>query len=491
MKGAAAKRAVGVLVAVVAIGAAAAGTSPVAAAPAGLQVTGDPGLFPAFDPAVHDYVSRCGETRKLTLSVAAPDGEQVSVDGRAPRSGAFEETVALGGQQATTVATTSPAGAATYHVRCLPKRFPKRTFERSGAPQARWYLLGPIGRWMMFFDRNGVPVWWLRTGDQPFNPTLLRNGNVVSYSLAKDQRFGTQPDRSYVERSLDGRVVRRHRTVGTPTDLHELQELPNGHLLLEAYRPREGVDLRKYGGPRRARLLDAEIQEVTPGGKLVWRWSAYGRISLDETDRWPGIVKTQKRLPKKVRWYDAYHLNSMSPDGDGLVISCRHDDAVYRIDRQTGRVTWKLGGIRTGKSLEIIGDTRYHGRRTFGGQHDARVLPDGTVTVYDNGAERDRPPRVVRYRIDRRKRTATLIEELEDPAVPRSNWGGGTRRLAGGNWVTAWGGTRTVSELTPGGALVFRLAFNGPSNYRVDPVGAGTLPARALRAAMDRMHPRK
>jgi Arylsulfotransferase (ASST) len=492
------KRTAALCVAAASVGAVAAGSSPVAAAPADLQISGDPDLFPAFDPAVRDYVSRCGETGSLTLSIAAPDGQEVSVDGGPPRSGAFDATVALAGDQSTTVTATSPAGAMTYHVRCLPEAFPRWRFERSGSPQARWYLVGPVGRWMIFFDPNGTPVWWMRTGDQPFNPTLLRNGHVVSYPLGDDQRFGTQLDKSYVERRLDGEVVRRHRTVGTPTDLHEFQELPNGNLLLEAYRPRRGVDLRKYGGPKRARVFYAEVQEVTRGGRLVWRWNSRGRISLDETDRWPDLVRTQRQLPRKTRWYDAFHINSMSPDprgpgrdDDGLVISCRHDDAVYRIDRSTGRVAWKLGGTHTAKSLEVVGDSRYRGRRTFGGQHDARVLPDGTVTVYDNGAERARPPRAVRYRIDLKKRTATLVEELEDPAVPRSRWGGGTRRLAGGNWATAWGGTPAVSEMTPAGARVFALEFNQKSNYRVFPVRPDTLSARALRAGMDRMHPRK
>jgi hypothetical protein len=113
------------------------------------------------------------------------------------------------------------------------------------------------------------------------------------------------------------------------------------------------------------------------------------------------------------------------------VISCRHTDALYRIERKTGRVDWKLGGRHTSKSLELIGDPKY-GSKSFGGQHDVRVLPDGTITVYDNGSRRERPPRLLRFRIDAGKRTATLIEQHTEPLVTRSDWQGGTRRLAGG-----------------------------------------------------------
>lgn len=37
---------------------------------------------------------------------------------------------------------------------------------------------------------------------------------------------------------------------------------------------------------------------------------------------------------------------------------------------------------------------------SFGGQHDARREPDGTVALHDNGTGLNRPPRAVRYRLD-------------------------------------------------------------------------------------------
>ena len=60
--------------------------------------------------------------------------------------------------------------------------------------------------------------------------------------------------------------------MGAPTDGHDLEVMPNGHYLTLSYVPRNGVDLSKYGGPRRATVVDAEVQEVTPRGKRVWRW---------------------------------------------------------------------------------------------------------------------------------------------------------------------------------------------------------------------------
>jgi hypothetical protein len=325
----------------------------------------------------------------------------------------------------------------------------------------------------------------------PFNPTLLLNGDVTWYDLPRKAKFGVLPDARYEERGLDGSLVRRVGTVGTPTDLHEIQQLPNGHFLLDAYRPRGGVDLRRFGGPRKGTVYYGEVQEVTQSGRRVWRWSSRVHVALAEARRrWPNLIETQSKFPKQDRWYDYFHINSIAPDGDGLVISGRHVDAVYRIDRATGRVGWKLGGTKTKRSLSIVGDPRY-GSTTFGGQHDARVLPDGTLTVFDNGAERDRAPRLLRYRIDTKARTATLLEQLTDPSIPTSTWGGGTRKLAGGNWVTGWGGSHYVTETTPAGQRVLRLFFPEGTVYRGGAVPFGQLSAASLRAGMDAMHPRK
>jgi hypothetical protein len=235
----------------------------------------------------------------------------------------------------------------------------------------------------------------------------------------------------------------------------------------------------------------AEVQELTRDGRLVWRWNARGHIALEETERWwPGGIAIQQQVPKGKREYDPMHINSIAPVGGDVVISTRHTDAVYRIDRRTGRVEWKLGGTHTKRSLEILNDPQY-GDAEFGGQHDARVLPDGTVTVYDNSSGRDRPPRLLRFRIDTGLRTATLIEEITDPDALSSSSQGSARRLPGGNWVASWASEPYVTETTPAGKRVLRLYFPDLVTYRALPILPGRIGASRLRAAMDAMHPRE
>jgi Arylsulfotransferase (ASST) len=458
---------------------------PAAAAKDALRITGSPRLIPSFDPAKSDYVSRCGATGHLELSFDVPPGETTSVDEGPAKAGKYDEEVDLGSGQQVVINARLADRNAHFHVRCLPEDFPPWTATHTGPTQAQWYLVTAAEHLAVFFDSNGVPVWWRRVDKTPFNPTLLPDGNLAWYDVGQT-KFGTAPDEDWDVVRLDGTKVRTIGAVGNPTDLHEIQQLPNGHYLVDAFRPVRGVDLSRYGGPEDGLAYFAEIQELDRHGRLVWKWNSRGHIALEEAKRYlPGFVKNQAKHPEAERYYDVVHVNSISPDGDGFVISCRHTDALYRIDKRSGRIDWKLGGTHTKKSLRVAG-----GSRIFGGQHDVRVLPDGTLSVYDNSLHRDRLPRLLRLRIDRKARTARVIERLSDPNVKLSTWGGSARRMPGGNWVVGWGGTSYVSELTPAGQTVFGLYFPGIPQYRAFPVPYGEIRPERMRNAMDMMHPR-
>jgi hypothetical protein len=164
---------------------------------------------------------------------------------------------------------------------------------------------------------------------------------------------------------------------------------------------------------------------------------------------------------------------------------------VFAIDKTSGAITWKLGGSATPESLKILADPVFAaGGRFghFGGQHDARMLPDGTITMEDPGSYLGRPPRAVRYQLDLSARTATLVEQVTDPLATNSPATGSARKLPGGDWVMAWGFTPIVTELTPTGSRVFLLQFApGYFNYRAVPVPYGQISPAALRAGMDAM----
>lgn len=458
---------------------------PAAAAEAGTRIAAYPKLYPAFSTSVRDYVSRCQRGRPLLLAAHAPRATRVTLDGRPTRRKRLELAAGQG--------TRVTIGKRTFHVRCLPRAFPPSTSERHGRTQAGWYAVTPAqggdgSRFLALFDPNGVPVWWVRTQRPPIDFKVLPDG-TVAWSYFTGGTYAAE-DAPYEVRRLNGELVRRVSAVGALTDNHELQLLPNGNYLVLSYLPRDGVDLSRFGGPEHATVTDAEVQEVSPGGKLVFRWNSKDHVDLAESAPFARAFLSQPVATQDGRSaYDIVHVNSAEADGDSLIVSLRHTSGVIKISRRTGAVEWKLGGTETPESIRVQGEPA--GSLVFSGQHDARVLPDGTITVHDNRTGSGLLARAVRYRIDEQNRTAEQVESLIDPGTSVSLCCGSARKLPRGNWVGGWGFNSLVSELTPGGRRVFGLRFEAPLfSYRAAPVQRGELTARALRRGMDAMHPR-
>ena len=481
----------------IAVCALAATAGPAAAAPAGTIGT-SPKLFPKFSPRVTDYVARCQAGSPLALAVHAPQRAKVRIDGGQATHGSRLVRLRLAGGQGVTVRIARGKTAATYHVRCIGRGFPHWTAERHGTPQAEWYIVTPSGggpkntgtHFVAIFDRNGVPVWWLK---EPFsNPNdakLLPDGNLVW----SDFTFTPYVTRAapYREHRFDGTQVRSIAAIGgVETDSHDLQVLPNGDYLLEAYLPRDGVDLSPYGGPKNATVVDAEVQEVSPSGQLVWSWSSKDHIALSESGPWMGQIIPQPRaMPDGRLVFDIVHINGIEPDGGSLLLSFRHTNSIYKISRATGEIEWKLGGTHTPQSLTVTGEPE--DSLLFSGEHDPRLMPDGTLTVHDNRTLSDLGPRAVRFRVDEAARTATQIEQVTDPEAPHALCCGSARKLPRGNWVMDWGYSPLITELTPSGKRVFGLHLGGELySYRAVPVVPRRLSARKLRAGMDAMYPR-
>jgi hypothetical protein len=456
--------------------------------PTELSITTQPELYPTFTPGVSDYVTRCG-SEPVAVHVAAPAGTSVSVNGQPGQTGRFSQTVALSPGQRFDLSTTVDSATSTFYVRCLPGDFPTWTYERRAEPTQDWTLLSVskgTARYATFFDRHGTPVWWY---SPPFNPTdvKLLSDNTIAFAQGRGVAFGL-PDTVYEIRDLDGDLVRTLQTVDAPTDHHDLQEVGSGNFLLLSYKPRAGVDLSAYGGPEDATVLDAEIQELTPEDTVAWSWNSKDHIALDETGGWwPFLIANPSAYGSGVV-YDPVHINAVEPDGDSVLLSLRHTDAIYRVSRVTGEVQWKLGGTTTDKSLTVVDDPN---SPPLAGQHDVRRLADGTVSVHDNGTRFPRPPRAARYEIDLDAKTATLVESVADEEITSSTCCGSARKLDSGNWLVDWGAfsSPTIAEYTTSGARVFKLNFPGAFAYRAFPVPAGRINAAALRQAMDAIAP--
>jgi arylsulfotransferase ASST len=443
------------------------GAAAQAAPPPGQVSFSAPSLFPKFAPDIEDYVVRCQDA-PVTVQGHASGGWRMAIGNHPFRSGDFSETVPLGSGRAFVV-TVQQGGppAYLYHVRCLPNSFPTYTFTRYGPVSPKYFAVSRGDKqYGMIFDNHGVPIWWIRAPTSNFR--VLSDGTLLwLYS----------PSHQFEIHRLNGDLVRVLRPVGQPADGHDLQFVPNGDHLVGSDVKQSHVDTSAYGGSSDATVINTELQQVSPGRQLVWDWKSQDHISLAETGRnWPLAVNGR---------YDILHWNSIAPAGDSVIASFRHLDAVYKISKSSGNIVWKLGGTSTPESLTVNNDPRAY---TFGNQHDARLLPDGTLTVFDNRTKlANRQPRAVRYRIDEQAGTATLVQSISDPGVPASYCCGSARRLSNGEWLIDWGQSNNnpIGGYKPDGQRTFFMTFPSNYSYRAVPVPSGALSAQSLRSSMN------
>jgi hypothetical protein len=438
----------------------------------------NPALFPGFSTSVFDYVNRCDPNTPTDVEVNAPADTTVSVDGSSPATGQFSVPVNQSSGEQFTIDVTVNGTSTTHHVRCLPADFPNWSVEQNGPTQAQFYataLVQGFGNpaYPVIFDSNGVPVWWLQQ-HRTFLLQPLPEKNFAVVNLAGGMQ----------EYDLGGNLVRSLNTVGGDADFHEVIQLPNGHYVMGTTQNMP-CNLSSWGlGPTPQTCLDHVFQEIDPAtpNVPVWTWDTAAHIQPDETaDPWIQQQTSQSPQPNA---YDPYHFNSIEYTGDGFIFSFRHLDAIYKVDKLTGNIAWKLGGkSRLNASLTIENDP-LNGPDS---QHDARLLPDGSsLTLHDNGTNGlgpSRPPRAVRYVIDPQAKTATLADQLFDPDVGSSGCCGSTRLLPGGDFVTGWGGTPLISEHSADGTRVLRL--NGTFVYRGTPIVPGQFTAQQFRDGMD------
>lgn len=442
----------------------------------GIRALGADELSPGFAWKTRTYGARC-RGGALDIRVHAGHGWRAEAEGRSARRGSLRLRVRLAGGQAASVSFVRRDGRRRrYSIRCLPAGFPEFAFERIRDGGPRLFFVANDG-YLAIFDRNGAPVWWLRVEGAGADGKLLPDG-TISLNTAAGLVAG-----EFEIRRLDGRLV---RTVGSDesTDLHDLQLLPNGNYVIGTMSFRSGIDASAFGGAPDALVLDIAIEELTPAGDVVRRWDSGEHIGLDETGRWWSEIVTDGAL-----WYDVSHWNAVEVDGRHMYLSFRNTDSIYKVDRRTGAIIWKLGGTETPESLEVRGDPG--GGDPLGAQHDVRVQPNGTITVFDNRTGLpDEVPRAKRFRIDERAGTATLVEAIGDRRVTSAFCCGSARRLPSKEWLVSWGNTGVVGAYDRDGRVIYRL-LTPPGQgftYRANPVPAGELEIGELRRAMDRIY---
>lgn len=391
----------------------------------------------------------CTAGAALAGFVAAP-GFAAASDGGTDPPASMRRFVSAPGLRPPTVELSAPAGGtAPGYVFVAP--FPLST-PTAGTTQSSAAQHGPL-----IVDAAGEPVWFLPMAEQTaMNLRVQRyqGRDVLTwYEGQVAEGYGGEyviADASYRELA---RVKAGHHYLG---DLHEFLITSRDTALISIYNQRSG-DLSPLGGPASGQIVEGVVQEIDIARQtILFEWHSLDHVPLDETYR-ADLVSSPN--------VDYFHLNSVGVDLDGhLLVSARHTSCVYKVDRHTGNVIWRLGGRRS--------DFTLGSGATFNFQHDARRHADGTITVFDNGAwgpEGIAEPasRGLRLALDMSAMTATVVAEYRTPDPRLTVAMGDVQTLPDGSVFVGWGTAGSFSEIGVDGDLRFDARFaDGSATYR-------------------------
>jgi Arylsulfotransferase (ASST) len=304
-------------------------------------------------------------------------------------------------------------------------------------------------------DSSGEPVWFL-----PLSKDTAIGARVQVYRGKRSLTWyagtvlGAYGGSYFIFDDTYHLLQRVEAGNGLHGDLHEFLITPQRTALITIYQE-IAADLTSVGGPKDGRLVQGVVQEVDIAtGLVVFQWESFDHVGLDESSM------TQVTEAGNV---DYFHLNSVDIDHDGnLLISSRHTSTIYKVDRKTGAVIWRLGGRKSDWHVEPAA--------AFSFQHDVRRRPDGAITLFDNGAALPGPnvaSRGLRIALHQRTKHVSLVREY-NPEIPRAGWAmGNVQQLDDGGVFIGWGTDGSFSEFGPDGRLRFDARFgDGSVTYR-------------------------
>jgi hypothetical protein len=309
---------------------------------------------------------------------------------------------------------------------------------------------------LLVFDAQGEPVYYqpLVQGARSYDFKKQPNGWLTYW----DSRYGY-----FVALDSSYQLVDTYQAGnGYSTDVHDLQWIEGNHVLLLIY-DTQVMDMRAYGGLEKANVIGLVVQELDSRKNVVFEWKSWNHINL--TESYADLTQT---------WVDYVHGNAVELDTDGnLMVSARHLDQVFKIDRNTGNVLWRWGG--KSNQFEFISDLPdADATQPFFRQHDIRRLVNGNVTLFDNRSDLSpQYSRALEYELDEINKKAKLVWEYHDPQNTYGRFMGNVQRLPNGNTLVGYGSGpgqgvfSNVIEVKPDGTKAFALSLPaGNISYR-------------------------
>ena len=323
---------------------------------------------------------------------------------------------------------------------------------------SNWNVGGNVN-YLLILKDSGEPVFYQRLGGGLSGLDFKKQPNGWLTYFSPGQNCFVALDSSY-------QIMNIYR-MGNDylADVHDLQILPNNHVLLMAY-VSQNIDMTPYGGQLNATIVELVIQELDSRNNVVFEWRSWDHFFYTDS-----VVDLTSTRP-----IDYIHGNALELDTDGnILLSSRNLHEITKINRQTGEVLWRLGG----KANQFIFNDE---KDLFHWQHDIRRLANGNISIYDNNCNKydiDHAlftcsnaigsSRAVEYKIDEISKTAVKVWEYINTPPFQAGAMGNVQRLPNGNTLIGWGlsTSPSITEVKPNGTKVFELGFSaGNLSYR-------------------------
>ena len=340
--------------------------------------------------------------------------------------------------------------------------------------------------WLIDNDGNVINQW--TSEHKGFYAELLPNGN-----LSRQGRLIELDETGLVlfggvsgiieEFDWDGNKVWEYRmyTPGKEVSHHTYEVMPNGNYLLLGWEYKsydeaiaKGLD-PNYGG--RCLFKDGLtsnklhidgiwpdfIREVDHDGKTVWEWHVWDHLGKGK-DKFDINVFCPPSVERVYAGPDWTHFNGVAynPETDQIAVTSRNLGEVYIIDKKTGNIVYRWGNPANygeGKAPAGYADD---GDQQLFGPHAPDWLPNGNLSIIDNGARR--PSGNYTRAVELDPKTDKVVWFWGPGAVGAngsnfySHYQDGAQKLPNGNWLLTTSNDGHVIEVTKDKDIVWEYA---------------------------------
>ena len=190
---------------------------------------------------------------------------------------------------------------------------------------------------------------------------------------------------------------------GFPIDPHEYIVYDDDHCMLFMAVPMLVTNIPGYEG-KEVFVFNNVIQEQKDG-KVVFQWESIDhpelyQLSFTGNNYTNGL--TNRNLAQ-----DYAHLNSIDLFDDGDLLVSFRKIGIMRIDRETKDIQWVIGSKRNDFDFDPSIEPYL--------QHDARVMGDGSIKIYDNRDQSHGYPQVLRLWLDEKNMSLTDFQAFQVP----------------------------------------------------------------------------